>query len=159
MKLKNIAVSTGVMRHGMTVYDFFEEALKCRVPGLPYANDAGQIVGRISIRHIYKVLAVPDNLLLVADMMGDLSDNLDPPEIKVAELMAAPIEDYVLEEMPAVTSHSSAVKALAIMEVYNSSYIFLIDDNQYKGVVTRMDLARRMLECYKEREKPNEASA
>lgn len=152
MKLKNLAVSTEIMKHGMTVLDFFEEALKCHVPGLPYANAEGHIVGRISIRNIYKKLAVPDNFLMVAEMMGDMSDSLDPPEIKVAEVMAAPIEDYMLDEMPTVTSHSSAVKALAIMEVYNSGYIFLIDDGLYKGVVTRMRLAERMLECFKENE-------
>jgi predicted transcriptional regulator len=150
MKVENIAVSTRIMRHGMTVYDFFEEALRCNVPGLPYADDEGRITGRISIRNIYKSLAVPDNVLRVAEMMGDMTESLDPPEIKVAEIMAAPVEDYLLERMPTVTSHSSVVKALAIMEIYNSGYIFLMDYGEYKGVVTRMDLARRMLQCYKE---------
>jgi CBS domain-containing protein len=150
MKLKNIAVPTKIMQHGMTVFDFFEEATSCKVPGLPYANGEGKIVGRISVRNIYKKLAVPDNLLRVADMMGDLSDNLDPPEIEVAELMASPVEEYLLEKMPSVSSESSFVKALAIMELHNSSYIFLIDNGVYQGVATRMDLARRMLRIYKE---------
>lgn len=150
MKLKNIAVPTKIMQHGMTIFDFFEEATSCKVPGLPYANEEGKIVGRISVRNIYKKLAVPDNLLRVADMMGDLSDNLDPPEIEVAELMTSPVEEYLLEKMPSVSSESSFVKALAIMELHNSSYIFLIDNGVYKGVATRMDLARRMLRIYKE---------
>jgi len=150
MKLQNIAVPTKIMHRGMTIFDFFEEALSRRVPGLPYANEKGQIVGRISVRNIYKKLAVPDNVLIIADMLGDLSDKLDPPEIKIAELMASPVEGYLLDEIPTVSSVSSAVKAFALMEVHNSSYIFLIDDGEYKGVVTRMDLARRMLEVYKE---------
>ncbi len=150
MKLKNIAVPTKIMQHGMTVFDFFEEATSCKVPGLPYANEEGKVVGRISVRNIYKKLAVPDNLLRVADMMGDQSDNLDPPEIEVAELMASPVEEYLLEKMPSVSSESSFVKALAIMELHNSSYIFLIDNGVYKGVATRMDLARRMLRIFKE---------
>lgn len=153
MKLQNIAVPTKIMRHGMTVFDFFEEALSRKVPGLPYANEEGRIVGRISVRNIYKKLAVPDNVLIIADMLGDLSDSLDPPEIKVAELMDSPVEAYLLEGIPSVSSGSSAVKAFALMEVHNSSYIFLIDDEEYKGVVTRMDLARRMLEIYKETHK------
>ena len=157
MKLENISISTNIMHHGSTVYDFFEEAMRCHVPGLPYADKEGRIVGRMSVRNVYKSLAVPDYLLRVAGMIGDHADNLEPPELKIAEFMAAPIEDFLLEEMPTVSSQSTAVKALAIMELYNSSYVFLFDEGQYKGVVTRMNLARRMLECFKEHEKKKAA--
>ena len=36
------------------------------------------------------------------------------------------------------------------MEVHNTGYIFLIEDGRYEGVVTRMVIARRMLECVQE---------
>jgi CBS domain-containing protein len=150
MKLEHLSITTGLMRKGMTMRDFFEEAVRCNVPGLPYVNAQDQIIGRISIRDVYKRIAVPDNLLLFADALGDQTDNLDLAEMKVMEMMQMPVEDFLLENMPAVSPRSSIVKALALMELHNSSYVFLIEDGAYIGVVTRMVIAQRMMACVNE---------
>jgi len=150
MKLEHLAVMTGFMRKGMTMRDFFEEAVRCNVPGLPFVDDRDQIVGRISIRDVYKYIAVPDYLLTVADVMGDQTDRLDLPQMEVMHAMALPVETCLLENIPTVSPRSSVVKALALMEVHNTSYIFLIENGVYNGVVTRMVIAKRMLECVKE---------
>ncbi|MCG6937335.1 MAG: CBS domain-containing protein [Gammaproteobacteria bacterium] len=155
MKLERLATMTGFMRHGMTLRDFFQETVRCNVPGLPYVDSQDQIAGRISLRDVYKRIAVPDNLLRLADAMGDHTDNLDLPEMKIMEVIAYPVENYLLEKIPSVSPRSSIVKALALMEVHNSSYVFLIENGQYEGVVTRMEIARRMLECIKEKERNN----
>ena len=52
----------------------------------------------------------------------------------------------VLAPVAIVTSSAPVVKALAMMEQYNSSYAFVIDDDQYRGIVTRMGIARLMLQ-------------
>jgi len=155
MKLERLATMTGFMRHGMTLRDFFQETVRCNVPGLPYVDEYDHIIGRISIRDVYKCIAVPDNILRIADAMGDGDQmgNLDMPEMKALEVMATPVENYLLEKIPTVSPSSTVVKALALMEVHNSSYIFLIEDGQYKGVVTRMIIAKRMLECVLEMER------
>lgn len=155
MKLERLATMTGFMRHGMTLRDFFQETVRCNVPGLPFVDENDQIVGRISIRDVYKSIAVPDSLLRIADAMGDGEQisKLDLPEIEVLKTMASPVENYLLEKIPAVSPRSSVVKALALMEVHNSSYIFLIEDGKYEGVVTRMIIAERMLECVMEMER------
>jgi predicted transcriptional regulator len=155
MKLERLATMTGFMRHGMTLRDFFQETVRCNVPGLPYVDEHDQIIGRISIRDVYKCIAVPDSILRIADAMGDgdQMSNLDMPEMKALEVMATPVESYLLEKIPTVSPSSTVVKALALMEVHNSSYIFLIEDGQYKGVVTRMIIAKRMLECILEMER------
>lgn len=155
MKLERLATMTGFMRHGMTLRDFFQETVRCNVPGLPFVDENDQIVGRISIRDVYKSIAVPDSLLRIADAMGDGEQisKLDLPEIEVLKTMASPVENYLLEKIPAVSPRSSVVKALALMEVHNSSYIFLIEDGKYEGVVTRMIIAERMLECVQEMER------
>jgi predicted transcriptional regulator len=155
MKLERLATMTGFMRHGMTLRDFFQETVRCNVPGLPYVDEHDQIIGRISIRDVYKCIAVPDNILRIADAMGDgdQMSNLDMPEMKALEIMATPVENYLLEKIPTVSPSSTVVKALALMEVHNSSYIFLIEDGQYEGVVTRMIIAERMLECVLEMER------
>ena len=127
--------------------DFFKEAVRCNVPGLPYVDDRDRIVGRISIRDVYKHIAVPDSILRLADAMGDQTDRLDLPEMKVLEALNMPVEDCLLGNIPSVSPSSAIVKALALMEVHNTSYIFLIEDGVYKGVVTRMVVAKRMLEC------------
>ena len=158
MRLERLATMTGFMRHGMTVRDFFQESVRCNVPGLPYVDDQDQIVGRISIRDVYKRIAVPDNLLNLADAMGDQTDKLELPEIRVMEIMASPVEMFLLENIPSVSPRSTIVKALALMEVHNSSYIFLIDNGVYQGVVTREVIARRMLKCVQEMEQNKGAS-
>jgi CBS domain-containing protein len=152
MKLENLCTHTRVMRKGMTIRDFLEEAATSHVPGLPYADEQGHIVGRISIRDVFKHMAVPDNLLLVADALGDQTDHLDLPDMKVMDTMALPVETYLLKSIPSVSPRSSVVKALAIMELHNSSYILLMDGEDYIGVVTRMVIARRMLQCVLETE-------
>jgi len=153
MRLQRLAIMTGVIRKGMTLRDFFQEAVRCNVPGLPYVDDRDRIVGRISIRDVYKRIAVPDSFLRLADAMGDQTDSLDLPEMEVMEALALPVENCLLENIPSVSPRSSIVKALALMEVHNSSYIFLIEDGEYEGVVTRMVVARRMLECVMEMER------
>ena len=152
MRLQRLAIMTGVMRNGMTLRDFFREAVRCNVPGLPYVNDEGRISGRISIRDVYKHIAVPDSFLRFADAMGDQTDKLDLPEMRVKEALALPVDTYLLENIPSVTPSSAITKALALMEAHNTSYIFLIEDEVYEGVVTRMVIARRMLECVREQE-------
>ncbi|MCG6868658.1 MAG: CBS domain-containing protein [Gammaproteobacteria bacterium] len=147
MKLDNLAIQTGVMRKGMTVRDFFIEAVRCDVPGLPYEDEQGRIVGRISLRDVYKRMAVTDNLLSFADVIGDQTDSLDLPPMKVMETLALPIETYLIGKAPSASPRSSIVKALVIMEANNSGYVFVIDNGKYIGAVTRRIIAKRMLEC------------
>jgi len=160
MQLERLATMTGFMRHRMTLRDFFQEIVRCKVPGLPYVDEQDQIIGRISLRDVYKTIAVPDSILRIADAMGDgeQMSKLGLQEIKVLELMDSPVENHLLEKIPSVSPSSTVVKALALMEVHNSSYIFLIENGKYEGVVTRMIIAERMLECVLEMErKKNQA--
>jgi len=157
MKLHRLAIMTGFMRSGMTLYDYFTEAVRCNVPGLPYVDAQGRIVGRISTRDVYKRIEVPDSILRVADAMGDDTDRLDLSEMKVLEAMEMPVEDFLLEDVPTVSPQSTVVKALALMEVHNTSYIFLVENGDYSGVVTRMVITRRMLESVEEHKRSSTA--
>lgn len=150
MKLERLAVMTEVMRKGMTLRHFLEEAIRCNVPGLPYVDDNNRIVGRISVRDVFKHIAVPDSLVGLAHAMGDQTDRLDLSEKNILRALARPVERYLLENIASVSPLSSIVKALAIMEAHNTHYIFLIENGEYMGVVTRMVIANRMLECLDE---------
>jgi len=158
MKLERLAVLTDVMRKGMTLRDFFQEAIRCNVPGLPYVDDKNRIVGRISVRDVFKHIAVPDSVVGLAHAMGDQTDRLDLSERKILRALALPVETYVLENIASVSPYSAIVKALAIMEAYNTHYIFLIENGEYMGVVTRMVIANRMLESLKEMERNRQLS-
>lgn len=158
MKLEHLSIATGVMRKGMTLRDFFEECVRCNVPGLPYVDEQDRVTGRISIRDVYKHMAIPDHLIRVAHVLGDQTDRLDLPEMKVIETLALPVETYLLDNIPSVSPRSSIVKALAIMEMFNTSYVFLIDNGEYRGLVTRMVIAHRMLLCIQQQETEADSS-
>jgi len=146
MKLQRLAVMTEVMRKGMSVRDFFQEAVRCNVPGLPFVDEHDHIIGRVSIRDVFKRIAVPSSYLRVADAMGDATNRLDMSEKRILESVARHVEHYMLDSIPCVSPASSLVKALAIMEAYNTQYIFLIEEGKYMGIVTRMVIARRLLD-------------
>jgi len=69
--------------------------------------------------------------------MGDM-------EAKAKQLMNNPVDPYILEPHISLTSDSPAVKALALMEQNDTSYIFVVDEGRYKGVITIQGLARML---------------
>lgn len=150
MKLQRLAVMTEVMRKGIPLRQFFEEAVRSNVPGLPFVDENDRIVGRISVRDVFKKMAVPSSYLRLVDAMGDQTDRLDMSEQRILKSLARPVENYLLENIPSVSPASSLIKALAIMEAYNTHYIFLIEKGEYMGVVTRMVIANRLLEWLEE---------
>jgi CBS domain-containing protein len=150
MKLQRLAVMTGVMHKGLSLRDFLEEAVRCNVPGLPFVDENGHISGRVSIRDVFKRIAVPSSYLRLVDAIGDVTNRLDMSERRILESIARPVEAYVLESIPSVSPASSLIKALAIMEAYDTHYIFLIEDDRYMGIVTRMVIADRLLNWLKE---------
>ncbi len=141
---------TEVMRKGMSIRHFFEEAVRSNVPGLPFLDEDDRIVGRISVRDVFKHIAVPSSYLRLVDAIGDQTDKLDMSEQRILDSLALPVETYLLENIPSVSPKSSLVKALAIMEAYNTHYIFLIEDGKYMGLVTRMVIANRLLDWMEE---------
>ena len=158
MKLEHLSIATGVMRKGMTLRDFFEECVRCNVPGLPYVDNQDRVVGRVSIRDVYKYMAIPDHLIKVAHLLGDHTNQLDLPEMKVSETLDLPVGTFLLENIPSVSPRSSIVKALVIMEANNSGYVFVIDNGKYIGAVTRRIIAKRMLECVMNQKPKNSAA-
>ncbi len=158
MKLQRLAVMTEVMRKGMSLRDFFREAVRCNVPGLPFVDEHDHIIGRISVRDVFKRVAVPSSYLRLVDAMGDQTNRLDMSEQRILRRLARPVETYLLENIPCVSPASSLIKALAIMEAYNTHYIFLIEDGKYMGVVTRMVIANRLLDWLGELEQGQSVS-
>jgi CBS domain-containing protein len=49
-----------------------------------------------------------------------------------------------------IGSAEPAIKALAIMEKNDTSYLFVVDDGEYQGIVTIQGIAAKMSEMYAE---------
>ncbi len=145
MKLEKLMIPTGVMRAGMTVGDLFRECAERHVPGLPFVDANDRVVGRVSLRDVLKRTCIPPFVLKAAHMLGDELPNVNIPEVQVRSLLTRPVEEFVLEHLAHLSSRSAVLKALALMELHNTSYLFLIDNDTYLGVVTRMTVVRRML--------------
>ncbi len=146
MELADILVPTCTAHGGMTVAEIFTECLSYHVPGLPFLDEQGQLTGKISIRNILKHTCLPDYLVSHADLIGDLEGYISNPILKAKSILAMPIESFLLEDHPSTDSQSSPLKAIALMERYDTTYLFIVDDGEYKGVVNVLGIAHGMLD-------------
>ncbi len=146
MELIGIAIKTGVARAGMTVEEVFRECMRDDVPGIPFCDGEGDIVGKVSIRYILKETCIQDFIVSHARLLGHRSESLAIPDERVRQVVALPIDELVLSSVPTIQMGSSVVKALATMEEHDTTYIFLLDGKKYCGTVSIMAIARHMIE-------------
>jgi predicted transcriptional regulator len=146
MKIDNMVMSTCAADAQMTVGEAFEECMRHQVPGLPFRNKGGLITGKVSIRDILKNTLLPEYLVAHAHLMGDRLDRLNIPELKAKHILTVPVRHFVLSDYASIDSDAPVIKAIAVMEHYKTGYIFVIDGQEYKGTVTYLAIARRILE-------------
>jgi CBS domain-containing protein len=144
-ELEEVITLTRVARVGMTVADVFEECVTHQVPGIPFCNERNEVIGRVSVRHTLKMTCIPEYMVKGAHLLGDMIEAIRIPDVLAKEVLQMPAEQFVLEPLAIVTSAAPVVKALAMMEQFNSSYAFVVDAGEYKGIVTRMWIASLML--------------
>jgi predicted transcriptional regulator len=146
MELNSLIIPTGMARPGMTVSEVFSECVRADVPGIPFQAADGSIAGKVSIRHILKETCIPHFMVRHAHLLGDEMRHLGISKEYVSEVLALEVDEYVLSKMAVVSSNTAISKALAVMEGANTGYLFVVDDGEYKGVVSIMGIARTMLE-------------
>ncbi|MCP5415928.1 MAG: CBS domain-containing protein [Chromatiaceae bacterium] len=152
MKLTNILIPTKVAEAGMLMREMFEECTSKNVPGLPFRDAKGKIIGRVSLRHTFKLGCLPDYMVEMAFVLGDNLNCMDDAEAKAHAVMCSTVDRYMRREYHAIDSDSPVMRALAIMEKLDTSYLFVIDNGVYKGTVTTQGIARRMLDVENNRE-------
>ncbi|MBI1282735.1 MAG: CBS domain-containing protein [Thiobacillus sp.] len=145
MSLRELATPTAVAEPGMLVSDLFRECIRVQMPGIPYRDADGRITGKASIRHILKMTCLPDYLTKYAYMLGDSIEHLRLPEIHGQEVLNRTIDDLILPNLPKINSSAPVSKALAMMEMEKTTYIFILDGDEYHGVVSIMSLAQCLL--------------
>ena len=77
-------------------------------------------------------------------MVGDRLATFEEMERRLPEVFGHPVEDYVQEPHASIPSATQLMKALAIMEHYDTSYLFVIDDGSYRGTLTIQGIAAWM---------------
>jgi len=146
MELSNLIIPTAVSYSGMTVADVFRECVRSNVPGIPFRDAKGHIIGKASIRHILKETCIPDYLIRHSHLLGDSFTHLSLPDDHVQHVLSLAIDPFVLTKMAVASSNTPMAKALAIMEGNDATYMFIIDDGVYKGMVSIMGISKVMLE-------------
>lgn len=146
MKLKHILVPTAFAREGMKVRDVITICVEAGVPALPYCNSNGERRGFVSLSGIMHHGCLPNYMVELAMVLGNHLSCVKDARSKIRELMEHPVEPYVYKPLRSITSETPIIKALAILEKYHSSFLFVFDDEEYRGVITAQGIAQRMLE-------------
>ena len=146
MKIDQIFTPTKVAHAGMTVGEFFTECARVNIPGLPFCTKSGRIKGRVTLKNILKISFLPDYIVESAQILGDELASTREIEAKAKQLLSMPVDPYLQESYLFIASDSSVAKALALMEQNDTSYLFVVDDWQYRGVVTIQSLARALFQ-------------
>lgn len=144
MKIDQVIIPTKTATRNMSVREFIEECTRANIPGLPFTTPSGRIRGRVTLKNIFRLYCLPDYIVESARFLGDQSSTAEDIEARVPEMMIQSVELFVQEPHLSLGSGSTAIKALALMEQNDTSYIFVIDDGQYRGVITIQSLAREL---------------
>jgi CBS-domain-containing membrane protein len=145
MKLREIMRTTKTATADMKVRDFVIECTRADIPALPFTTASGRIRGRVTLKNILKLTYLPDYIVESARFLGDQAYKIKDIETKTKQMMENTVETYVQEPHLAIQPDADAIKALAMMELNDTSYIFVVDNYQYCGVVTIKSLARKFL--------------
>lgn len=146
MLVKDAIIHTKVVRTGMLVRDVFAECGSTHVQALPFMDQTGRISGRVTLKNIMKASCLPEHMVEMAPLLGSFLSCVDNAEEKVSEVLCSPVDEYVRKASQFITSEAPAIKALAMMQGSDTSYIFVVDDGEYKGIITIMGIAARMSE-------------
>jgi len=145
MQLTDLMVPTAVATPGMSVAEVFRECIARGVPGIPFRDRTGRITGKASIRHVLKLNCIPDFMVTHAALLGDSLEGLSIPPEKAQYVLSLPIDDFILPEPAMIGPHAPVSKALAVMEHYDTTYLFVMDGGEYLGTVSIMGVAAAVL--------------
>ncbi len=149
MKLIDCLIPTKIANENMTIKEALGECVSQHVPGIPFADNNGKITGRFSIRNLFYTACIPADLIKHAHLLGNDIEHLDVKELNHHELLNKSSKLAVVDWIIHLSPDAPAVKALALMEQFDTPYLFVVDNNDhYLGVVTSMGIAEKLLEPF-----------
>lgn len=150
MLVRDSIIHTGVTRPGMLVCDVFAECGRAHVQSLPFVDREGRLTGRVTLKNIMKFACLPEHMVETAALLGVFLSCVDNAKEKIEQVLASEVDPYVREPHVSIRSDEPAIKALAIMEKNDTSYLFVVDDGEYKGIITIPGIAAVMSKVYSE---------
>jgi hypothetical protein len=145
VKLDDLIVPTAVATPGMKVEALFRECAAKQVPGLPFREASGRIVGKASIRHVLKMNCIPDYMVKHAALLGNTLTSLTIPAEKARFLLALDVDPFVLADAAVIGPGAPVAKALAVMERHDTTYLFVIEGDDYYGCISIMGIAEALI--------------
>jgi hypothetical protein len=146
MSLAEFTIPTAIAESGMTVRELFTECVKADVAGLPFRAANGKFAGKASIRQIVTEVCIPQAMIEHARLLGDSIEALRLSLNREQSLFNLTIDDYIIHDAAYISPASPLAKALATMESYKTTYVFVIDAEQnYYGTLGIVSLARCLL--------------
>jgi CBS domain-containing protein len=146
MLVEDCVIQTGIVSPGMLVRDVFAECGRLHVQALPFVDAQGRIAGRVTLKNIMKFACLPEHMVELAPLLGSFLSCVDNAEQKVHEVLCSPVDAYVRQASLFIQPEAPAIKALAIMEKNDTSYLFVVENGQYRGLITIQGIAEKMSE-------------
>lgn len=141
----DVLIKTKVAKSGMTVRALFEECLESGVQSLPYLDQSDMIVGRVTLKHVINRSVVPAHVAELAHVIGPRLSSFDEFEERMARIFEELVDSYVQEPHTTIYPDTHLMKALAVMEHNDTSYLFVVDGGHYRGTLTIQGIARWMM--------------
>ena len=146
MRLLKGLMETPVARPGMRVGEALRICVDKDVPGIPYVDTDGRICGRFSVRDTFRITSIPADMIKGAHLIGHQALHLELSKDHFEGVFKLPVDDQILSDFAFLGPGAQITKAMALMEKFNTSYLFVIEDGRYLGAVTRLGLTRVLLE-------------
>ena len=141
MKLKQLLTPTIVANKGMPVREVFSECSRANIPALPFCTKSGRITGRITLKNILKISCLLPYMVESARILGEEMSCMDDAEHKAKHLLDTPVDPYVQEPALSLDSGAPVIKALALMEQNDTSYLFVVDNGQVIRILAEKAIA------------------
>ncbi len=152
--IKDIIIPTPTVKSGDTIKTLFEYCIEENVPAIPFYDQDGLVQNFISLKRVMGKDCLPNYIVELAGILNnDMSCTSQAME-KIQTLFKKPVDDYLETPFHFIASDTILIRAVALMEQYNSSFLFVADCEEdtdkshckYKGIITRLSVARKMLQ-------------
>jgi CBS-domain-containing membrane protein len=144
--VESVMIETEIARPGMLVREFFGACGRAHAQALPFADESGRITGRVTLKNVLRLSCLPEYIVDLAPMLSPRMSCVEHAEEKAREILSCPIEPFVQSLHETIRPDAALIKALAMMERNDTSYIFVIDEGEYRGTITIQGIAASMSE-------------
>lgn len=149
--IKDIIIPTPTVSSGDSIKTFFEHCVAAGVPALPFRDRDGLIKGFVGLKQVMGRDCLPNYLVELAGILHNDMDCTSNAMEKIHDLFHKPVDYYVDGFIKFISSDAILIRTVALMEQHDTCFIFVADGDDkpsadYKGVVTRLAVAKKMLQ-------------